>query len=1036
MRIWLLGGFKVSVGSRTIEEGAWPLRKAASLAKLLALSPTHRLHREQIMDALWPDLGTSRASNNMRGALHAARRTLEPDRSANSRYLSLREEQLDLCPGERVWVDVEAFEEAAGAARRSRDPVAYGLAVELYAGELLPGDRYEEWTEGRREELRRLHIALLVELGGLYEERGEHEAGIEALQRAVAEDSTLEGAHAGLMRLYALSERRTLALAQYHRLRKVLSESFEIEPDASTRRLYEEIAAGRYPPDGPDAPSLVEPLPEVGKHNLPAPRSTFVGRESELRNLKRDLAMTRLLTLTGAGGCGKTRLALEVAHELVGAYPDGVWLVDLAPLSEGVLVAHAVAMALGVQEQPDRSITDTLVDFLRDRRALLILDNCEHLLDTVARLTDVLLASCSHLKVLATSRESLNVEGEFNWLVPSLSAPDWERPQAVEELAGYESVRLFVERAARRNPAFALTLQNADAVARICGRLEGMPLAIELAAARVGLSAEEIAARLDDSLGLLTTGRRTASPRQQTLRGTLDWSYELLSEAERTAFARLSVFAGGWTLEAAEVVGAEDETERGEILDQLSRLVEKSLVVAEATGGGEVRYRLLEPIRQYGHERLEAGGSEEAERIRERHMRYYLALAEAAEPELMEANQASWLERLTIEHTNIRAALSWAMDPEGARPEERGESGLRLAAALGRFWRAHGLSEGLVWLERGLAGGRESPLSVRAKALEEAGYLAIWLGNYERAVAMLEEGLTSFKRLEDKSGVASLLADLGVAMAHRCDHERVRALRQEAEALLPELADRPAIALVLNFLGMAAMDEGDRDRAVAHFEESLTLYRELGDTRGIAVNLISLGMTELSRNDCDRAEALLKEVLHLLQGKGDRVALVYGLLGLGGVAASRGLPDRAARLWGASETLREVNSLTLSPFTRANYDYEGDIATARAGLDERSFTAAWAAGRGMTIEQATEYALSEEERPTTTLVPVPEQPPTETLTPREQEVALLIVRGHTNRQIAQELVLSEHTVHHHITNILKKLNLSSRQQVASRLRDW
>jgi DNA-binding SARP family transcriptional activator len=367
MRIWLLDGFKVSVESRTIEEGDWSLRKAASLIKLLALSPAHRLHREQVMDALWPDLGTGRASNNLRQALHAARRALEPGRAANSRYLSLREKQLTLCPGERLWVDIEAFEEAAETARRGRDPTAYGLAIELYAGELLPGDRYEDWAEGRREELRRLYLGLLLELAGLHEERDEHEPAVQALLRAAAEDPALEEAHAGLMRLYALSGRRTLALTQYERLRKILSDKLGIGPGASTRRLYEEIAAGRFPPSESAAPMAKKPQVE-GKHNLPATRSSFVGRQREMLEVKRDLAMTRLLTLTGAGGCGKTCLALEAARELVGTYPDGVWLVVLASLSEGALVAHAVATSLGVQEQPDRSITDTLMDFLRARR--------------------------------------------------------------------------------------------------------------------------------------------------------------------------------------------------------------------------------------------------------------------------------------------------------------------------------------------------------------------------------------------------------------------------------------------------------------------------------------------------------------------------------------------------------------------------------------------------------------------------------------------------------------------------------------------
>jgi predicted ATPase/DNA-binding SARP family transcriptional activator/DNA-binding CsgD family transcriptional regulator len=1038
IRIKLLGGFRVWVGSRIIEEDQWHLRKARSLVKLLALSPGHRLHREKVMDLLWPALGKEAASNNLRRVLHPTRKTLDP--ALGSRYLASEEGWLVLCPGGMLWVDVDSFEEAVATARRERDPAAYRAALELYAGELLPADRYEEWAEEKRGELRRLYLDLLVELAGIYEERGEYGAALEAFTRVTAEEPAHEEAHAGLMRLYALSGNQAEALRQYERLEEALSRELGVRPNASSRALREEIFSNAFSLKGSKNRAI--PLVDsssVDRHNLPATRSSFVGRETELRKVKRDLAMTRLLTLTGAGGCGKTRLAIEVARSLVGAYPDGIWFVELAPLSEGRLVAQAVALALGVPEQPQHYFAETLADFLRNKRTLLVLDNCEHLVDALARLTDVLLNSCPHLRVLATSREILNVEGELNSLVPSLSVPSLRRPPTVQELQGYESVRLFVERARHRSPTFSLTSENAYAVARICGRLDGIPLAIELAASRVGLSVEQIATRLDDSLRLLTTGSRTASPRQRTLRGTLDWSYQLLSEPERNLFGRLSVFAGSWTLEAAEAVGADGSVEERDVLDLLGRLVDKSLVVAEAEEPGAVRYRMLEPIRQYGQERLEAGEREEAERVRKWHMRHYLALAEAAEPELAGAEQASWLGRLEIEHANLTAALSWAMDPEGVRQEERVESGLRMAAALGRFWRAYGLSEGLGWLERGLARGSELPLFVRTKVLEEAGYLAIWLGDYEKAVAMLEDALASSKKYEDKSSVAALLADLGVAVVHRCDHERVTALRREAETLLPDLVDRQALALVLNFLGMAAMDDGDRDRAVTRFEESLNLYRGLGDTRGIAVNLISLGMTELSRGACDRTEALLTEVLHLLQGRGDKVAFIYGLMGLGGVAASRGLSDRAARLWGASEALREAEGITLSPFTRANYDYEGDIATARAGLDEQSFTAAWAAGRGMTTEQATAYALSEDKRPPPTPVPMLDQAPAgepiETLTPREQEVALLVGRGLTNRQIAQELFLSEHTVHHHVTNILKKLNLGSRQQVASRLPD-
>jgi predicted ATPase len=416
---------------------------------------------------------------------------------------------------------------------------------------------------------------------------------------------------------------------------------------------------------------------------LPAPRSRFVGRERELKEVKRALAMTRLLTLTGAGGSGKMRLALEVGRDLVGAYPDGVWLVELAPLWEGKLVAHAVAKALGVPEQPGRSLTDALVDALHEERVLVVLNNCEHLIEEAARLIDVLLGLCPRLRILATSREALNVEGEVVWRVHTLAVPDSGRPPAPEELRRYDAVRLFVERARLRLPDFEPTPQNAGALVQICRRLEGMPLAIELAAARVGmLSLEQISGRLEDSLKLLTGGNRTATLRQRTLRGALDWSHELLSEEERGLFRRLSAFARGWTLEAAEAVGAADGIEEEDILDLLSNLVDKSLVVTEAEAPDEVRYRMLEAVRQYAREQLEE--SEEAEAIRRRYASFYLALAKDAEPGLTGAQQQAWADRLETEHDNMRAALSWSLANEPQRA-------LQLAETLARFWEMHSL---------------------------------------------------------------------------------------------------------------------------------------------------------------------------------------------------------------------------------------------------------------------------------------------------------------------------------------------------------
>jgi DNA-binding SARP family transcriptional activator len=510
MRVWLLGGFRVSVGSRTIEDAQWRLRKAAALVKVLSLAPDHQLHREQVMDLLWPDLGKNAASNNLRQALHAARRALDPAQGSREHYLNLKDEHLILCPEGLLWVDVDAFEDAAATARHSRESATYRAAIDLYAGDLLPENRYEEWAEGRREVLRQLFLALIIELAGLYQERAKHALAIEALGKAISEEPTLEEAHASLMRLHALSGRPESALAQYERLRDALFTALGTRPAETTRRLRDEIAEGRLPQPPPVGHQSQPGGPSADvKHNLLAPRTSFVGREREMVEVKRTLAMTRLLTLTGAGGSGKTRLALEEARDLVGSYPDGVWLVELASLTKGDLMAQEVARALGVPEQPGQALTDTLVDVLVDKELLLVVDNCEHLIEATALLVDTLLASCPRVRVLATSREPLGIGGEVLWQVPPLTVPakmsgEPNGAYTIESLMRYEAVRLFVDRTRLRQPNFALTQENAGAVARVCMRLDGIPLAIELATARMGtLAVQQIAQRLEVSLEVL-----------------------------------------------------------------------------------------------------------------------------------------------------------------------------------------------------------------------------------------------------------------------------------------------------------------------------------------------------------------------------------------------------------------------------------------------------------------------------------------------------------------------------------------------------
>jgi predicted ATPase/DNA-binding SARP family transcriptional activator/DNA-binding CsgD family transcriptional regulator len=1022
VRIWLLGGFRVSVGPQTIEHNEWRLRKAASLVKLLALASHHRLHREQVMDRLWPDSGKRSASNSLRQIVHTTRKILDP--VAGSRYLHSDNESLVLCPGGEIWVDVEAFEEAAATARRSKDPGAYRAALDLYAGELLPEDRYEEWAETRRAELRRLHLALLIELARLYRERGEHGSAVEALQQVVTEEPSNEEAHTTLMRLYAASERRGEALAQYERFREALSKELGTEPRAPTRLLREKIATGTFTTARTSPESLpLQGEPAPGKHNLPASRTSFVGREREMVEIKRELAMTRLLTLTGAGGSGKTRLALEVARDLVGSYPDGVWLVSLAELMEGALIPQAIAAALGVPEQSGRPLTETLVDGLRSREMLLVLDNCEHLIDAAARLLDILLDSCPRLRVLATSREPLGVAGEVRWLIPALSVPDPLHSSTVGELEGYESARLFVERASDRRPGFALTPDNAEGIAQICRQLDGIPLAMELAAARVGmLSVEQICERLNESLKLLVGGSRTAVPRQLTLRGTLDWSYELLSEPEQKLFGRLSVFAGGFTLEATEVVGSGNDLEDEDALELLSRLVEKSLVMVTGEEGVP-RYRMLEPVRQYAQERLEESGESDA--VRRRHAEFFLALAKEAEPELMGERQQAWAERLETEHDNLRAALLWSL-------ENKPETALRLAGTLAHFWEIRSrFLEGSRWLEAALRQSGRTEAATRAPVLTEAGTFAWHRGDYEHSGVLQREALALYRQQGDEGGVAFSLMCLGNQQCEKGDDEGAVPFLEEALVLSRRIGDKRTIAYTLWNLAEVARHRGDYGQAKTLGLESQALSREMADKWQLARITGWLGVvTVYSSDDHDAAEGFLKESLALNREIGSLEYVAYCLEGFAGLAGARAQGARAARLWGAAEALRETISDPLPPADRPEYDRS--MAATRVRLDEASWEAAFAEGKLMPLEEAVEYALLGEEEPTLSTSPVAEPPSTNklaNLTHREKEVASLVGRRLTNRQIASELVISERTVDHHVANILKKLDLHSREQI-------
>ena len=726
---------------------------------------------------------------------------------------------------------------------------------------------------------------------------------------------------------------------------------------------------------------------DVLPNNLPRQLTSFVGRTKELGEVRSLLEQTSLLTLTGSGGAGKTRLALQAAADLVESFADGVWLVELTALADPALVTQTVAMAVGVREE-HRPLIQTLLDYVKSRSLLLVLDNCEHVLSASAELVQTLLQACPQLRVLATSQEALGIAGEAVYRVPSLTMPDPGHLPPLEQLTEFESIRLFVERAAASRPGFRLTPANAAGVAKICARLDGIPLAIELAAARVKvLSVDEIAGRLADRFKLLTLGSRTAPRRHQTLRATLDWSHDLLSEQERLLLRRLAVFAGGWTLAAAEAVCADQECPAGEVLDVLTRLVDRSLVVVGDLGQ-DTWYRLLETVRLYAREKLDAAG--DGDGVRRRHRDWYLHLAETVEPELQGPALESWLRRLEAEHDNIRAALEWCRTSE---PDP--EYGLRLAGAMWHFWEVRGYwTEGREWLEGALKRGLALDVPARAKTLNGAANLAFFQGDYPRASALGTESLDLSRRLGDKRAIASCLNVLGLeacrlekydqaarlgeeslalstevgdtwgaAGAHlilglvargQGDYARAAPLLEEGVAQFRRLGDKWAIALALNDLGLVLREMGEYDRAQALLEEGLALFRELGDRWGIAFSHANLGIVAWNRREYEQAAGLFNDSLRLRKDLGDRRGISTSLTGLATVAAAQGRPEPAAVLFGAAEALREALGIPPPPFIRD--EYARQIARVRERLDEVSFSAAWQRGRAMNMDQAIEYA--------------------------------------------------------------------------------
>ena len=750
--------------------------------------------------------------------------------------------------------------------------------------------------------------------------------------------------------------------------------------------LYEVVAD--------DLPASFPPLKtlESFPNNLPIELTSFVGREHELTEVKQLLSNARLLTLIGPGGTGKTRLSLRVVADLLQSFTDGVWLVELAPLADAVLIPQSIAAIFGLRELPNLPLIDLVMDYLRAKQILLILDNCEHLIEACAKLCADVLHVCPELKIIASSREALGIQGETVYRVPSLSLPDPVHLTR-EALMESESVRLFVERASAVQSRFSLTDQNAPSVAQICHRLDGIPLALELAAARVAVFApEQISARLDNRFKLLTGGNRTALERHQTLRALIDWSYDLLSVEEQTLLRRLSVFAGGWTFEAAEAVCADLD-----VLTLLTQLVNKSLVMVDDQGES-TRYHLLETIRQYARDKLLEAG--ESEQTRTNHLDFFLQFAEHAETYMNGPQELEWRGLLDMEYDNLRTALEWGLENDVDKI-------LRLAAALHVFWERHGYEvEGRRLLNEVLARAKTVPLGegqaarerilYRARALNAIGFLSFGQGDNFGSLKAFEDSVTLLRQIEENEPLAKALSYVGMARAFLGDREAARRSAEEAVALARDVGDQFLLGNALaNLAGVTAMTQGDLEKVRSYhkeafqllqetgshwviamtrfgyalftsvqgnyaesrsqFEACIPLFTELKDRHRLAMVRSELAHLERREGRFQKARSLYRETIQEWQRVGHRAAVAHELECLAFVVKAQEEDQRAARLFGAAESLREHINIPMNPPERIEYDRE--VNDLRASMEEAAFAKAWAEGRALTMEQAIEYVL-------------------------------------------------------------------------------
>ncbi len=775
-----------------------------------------------------------------------------------------------------------------------------------------------------------------------------------------------------------------------------------LEQNIQLRDLGEHYLKGLSHPEqifqveAPGLPFAFPPLSTLSKphHNLPIQRTTFIGREKEISQICALLENARLVTLTGIGGVGKTRLSIQAAEHLLGEFPDGVWWVELASISNPDRVVDAVAVVLAVQEQADRELIETLENELYKHKCLIILDNCEHLIEAVAHLADRLLRKCSAISLLTTSREPLHVEGEKSLLVPPLTIPQ-NGLMDPTTLAASEVGQLFLERARSALPSFELTNANSASVFQICQRLDGIPLAIELAAARVpALQVSQIAARLDRVFRLLTDSSRTTAERHQTLLATIDWSYQLLSPSEQNLFERLSIFAGGWALDAAEEICTDETIDDFLVLDLLTNLVNKSLVILDRHPGKRARYRFLEPIRQYARSKLD--GSGRTDDFAKRHFGFYLAYAEANAVNLSGEEQVSAMKYMEAESDNLRAALEWGLSGTTSKQES-----IRMVIALGRFWLVRGnLNEGRSWMSAVLAEKDDCTCpEERAKALDQAALMAYqqsdypaskaaWeesldisrqlgedglrgvhlaltglamtvseFGDYQTSAELFSEGLEITRKLQDELSEANILRNLGWIAMRTGDYPQAKAFLEQAEVIFRKFNERVWLSSTISGLGEVATRQGDLETAKDRLEEALALRRELDNKWGIGATLGTLGWVAMSAGDFEGAKQNFGESLTVRHELGDKGGIAWCLEKIAQTSQNRGNLKQAALLFGAAAALRRSINSVIDLADQP--EYEALIRDLKDALGENVFKKLWDQGSAMNVDKAVTAALDE-----------------------------------------------------------------------------